>query len=138
MRPLALTVAALAMAAGSFLLSPAQDEPPEPPRPPAPPDFRPRQDPDAPYKPIRPSQDRGMPMGQQMGPGGQATMIAHDGYIFIFMGGTLYKVDPKEMKIVGELQVVRPAERSIKIKKPEGGDVPPPPEKRQREEDREK
>jgi hypothetical protein len=61
--------------------------------------------------------------GPGMGGGGAATMIAADGYLFIFSNGTLYKVDPKEMKVVGELQVIKP-----RVRKPDG----PPPEERDR------
>jgi hypothetical protein len=65
-------------------------------------------------------------MQQGPGPGGAATMIAHDGHLFIFASGTLYKIDPKEMKVVGELQVIKPQTKIAKPPPPEReGDRPP-------------
>jgi hypothetical protein len=67
------------------------------------------------------------PMGPGPGGGGGATMIAHDGFIFIFAGGTLYKVDPASMKVVGELQVVK-GQPGIRPPRPDGERQPRPPE----------
>ncbi len=75
----------------------------------------------------RPPGPPGMPPG---GGGGGATMIAHDGHLFIFANGTLYKIEPKEMKVVGELQVIKGAP---KVRRPEGGDPQPPPPPHERD-----
>ena len=47
-----------------------------------------------------------MPMGP---PGGQGiAMLVHKDLIFIAQGGTLYKIDPQEMKVLGEVQYLKP------------------------------
>lgn len=125
MKPVAALT--LAFVIGAFSLT-AQDQPKRgrPGEPPPPPRDNPGAEQDRP-----PGPGGGWPGGPQpqMGPGGPATMIASDGFIFVFVGGTLYKVDPKEMKVVGELQVIKgPPPR---IRKPDG-DRPPEPDPKNR------
>lgn len=110
---------ALALSAACFLpVLAAQDERPDPPP-----------------RPNEPWREEWREFGpghraMQPGPGpGSATMIAHDGHLFIFAGGTLYKVDPKEMKVIGELQVIKPQAKIVKPPMDREGPPPPPRER---------
>lgn len=47
------------------------------------------------------------PQQRMMGPG-PSTMVVHKDHLYILSGPTLYKVDPTEMKVVAELQVIKP------------------------------
>lgn len=104
-----MTMAALALT-GVLL---AQDRP------------QPREGQDRP--PAREGQDRPrMDMAPPMIGASPSSMIVHEGKIFIFTGGSLYKVDPVEMKVLGEVQVVRPRVRpAVEVEAPKRAEPRP-------------
>ncbi|GEM_PF-6567621 len=57
---------------------------------------------------------------RMMGPPPSSSMVVCKDYIFILQGPTLYKVDPNEMKVVGELQMQKP--RGEQPKDKDGGE----------------
>ncbi len=49
-----------------------------------------------------------MPFFPFPGGGGGPAMVGHESHIYVAQGGTLYKIDPENMTVVGEVQFVRP------------------------------
>jgi hypothetical protein len=68
-----------------------------------------RHDATAQFGPGQPGQPGFMPPMPMGPPGGQGiAMLVHKNLIFIAQGGTLYKIDPDEMKVLGEVQYQKP------------------------------